>query len=433
VAAVMTPVAGRLSDLYGKKKVLLALLVVHIAGLIAGGFANNISFLLITRLIQGVGLAAVPAAFSLLRDIFPPSRLAIAIGVFGSAYSAGSVVGLLIGASIIQHFGWHATFLSIVPFSVLVTLMIAKFVKGNTKKPVLHNVIETQDINPDRIHLKLSIDIKGVLALAVTITSFIIGLTLIQIGVDPQNLPFIVTAFLSSAISLAIFVFIERRQSQPFFDLRLLRNRMLLPSYLLLIATGIAMFMIYPTIVQMVRSPIPLGFGGDSVDAANVQLPFMLMFLIFSSISPIIINKAGSIRPIITGGILSLIGAIGLLAFHSSEFAVSTNLAIIASGLSLTITPTWNMVVTSSPKEFTGISVGVGALLLFIGMALGPAIAGVYMESQAVQGVDGFYPSPNSYNLIFLTVGLLSVVSIGFALILRRGKEKIDIVLEDKK
>jgi len=110
VAAVMTPIAGRLSDLYGKKKVLLALLIVYIAGLIAGGFANNISFLLITRLIQGVGLAAVPAAFSLLRDIFPPSRLAIAIGVFGSAYSAGSVVGLLIGASIIHHFGWHATF-----------------------------------------------------------------------------------------------------------------------------------------------------------------------------------------------------------------------------------------------------------------------------------------------------------------------------------
>lgn len=433
VAAVMTPVAGRLSDLYGKKKVLLALLVVYIAGLIAGGFANNISFLLITRLIQGVGLAAVPAAFSLLRDIFPPSRLAIAIGVFGSAYSAGSVVGLLIGASIIQHFGWHATFLSIVPFSVLVTLMIGKFVKENTKlKPVLQN-IETQDINAKRTRLKLSIDIKGVLSLAVTITSFIIGLTLIQIGVDSQNLPFIVTAFVSSAISLAIFVFIERRESNPFFDLRLLRNRMLLPSYLLLIATGIAMFMIYPTIVQMVRSPLPLGFGGDSVDAANVQLPFMLMFLIFSSISPIIINKAGSIRPIITGGILSLIGAVGLLAFHSSEFAVSTNLAIIASGLSLTITPTWNMVVTSSPKEFTGISVGVGALLLFIGMALGPAIAGVYMESQAVQVVDGFYPSPNSYNLVFLTVGMLSVVSIAFALLLRRGKEKIDIVLEDKK
>src|SRR5215510_16375241 len=133
VAAVMTPVAGRLSDLYGKKKVLLILLTIYIAGLVAGGFADNISFLLASRIIQGVGLAAVPAAFSLLRDTFPPAKLAIAVGVFGSAYSAGSVVGLLVGASIIQHFGWHSTFLAIIPFAALVTIMIAKFVKENRK------------------------------------------------------------------------------------------------------------------------------------------------------------------------------------------------------------------------------------------------------------------------------------------------------------
>ena len=61
VAAVMTPVAGRLSDLYGKKKVLLTLLVIYIAGLTAGGFADSISFLLITRIIQGVGLGSSPS------------------------------------------------------------------------------------------------------------------------------------------------------------------------------------------------------------------------------------------------------------------------------------------------------------------------------------------------------------------------------------
>ena len=61
VAAVMTPVAGRLSDLYGKKKILLILLSTYIVGLVAGGFAYNISFLLIARIIQGFGLAAVPA------------------------------------------------------------------------------------------------------------------------------------------------------------------------------------------------------------------------------------------------------------------------------------------------------------------------------------------------------------------------------------
>ena len=423
VAAVMTPVAGRLSDLYGKKKVLLTLLIIYIAGLTAGGFADNISFLLATRIIQGVGLSAVPAAFSLLRDTFPPAKLATAIGVFGSAYSAGSVVGLLAGASIIQNFGWHATFLAIVPFSALVTLMIAKFVKDNSELDQSITV-KAPEITSNKNRLSFSIDIKGVLALSATITSFLFALTLIQIGVSSENLPQIVATFIASAISLSVFVLLERRIVPPFLDLRLLRHKILLPSYILLIATGITMFMIYPSIVQLVRSPIPLGFGGDSVDAANVQLPFMIMFLVFASITPFIINRIGSIKPTIIGGIISLIGALGLLTFHSTEFAVSANLAIIASGLSLTMTATWNMVVSSSPKEFTGISVGVGALLLFIGMAIGPALAGVYMENhETVEGVEGSYPSPGSYNLVFLTAGLLSAVSVGFALMLirRRG------------
>src|SRR5690349_20650157 len=406
VAAVMTPVAGRLSDLYGKKKVLLMLLIIYIAGLTAGGFAYNISFLLVTRIIQGFGLAAVPAAFSLLRDTFPPAKLAIAVGVFGSAYSAGSVVGLLTGASIIQNFGWHSTFLAIVPFSALVTLMIAIFVKEN-RRPDHAITVKSPESTLNKKQTSLSIDIKGVLALSVTISSFIIALTLIQIGINSENLPQIASAFVTSAISLIVFVIIERRAKPPFFDLKLLRHTILLRSYIILIATGITMFMIYPSIVQLVRSPVPLGFGGNSEEAANVQLPF-------------IINRVGSMKPTVIGGIISLIGAIGLLTFHSTEFAVSANLAVIASGLSLTITATWNMVVSSSPKEFTGISVGVGALLLFIGMAIGPALAGIYMENQRTAEFGGSYPTPGSYNLVFLTAGLLSAVSVVFALALRK-------------
>lgn len=418
VAAVMTPVAGRLSDLYGKKKVLLILLSIYIVGLIAGGFAYNISFLLVARIIQGFGLAAVPAAFSLLRDTFPPAKLAIAVGVFGSAYSAGSVVGLLIGASIIQHFGWHSTFLIIVPFSALVTLMIAKFVKEN-KEPDKPTIDKVPASTSNKKRISLPIDIKGVLALSVTISSFVIALTLIQIGIKSDNLLQIAGAFATSAVSLSVFVIIERRTIPPFFDLRLLRHRILLRSYIILVATGITMFLIYPSIVQLIRSPIPLGFGGTSEDAANVQLPFMIMFLIFASITPFIINRFGSMKPTIIGGIVSLIGAIGLFKFHSTEFAISTNLAVIASGLSLTITATWNMVVSSSPKEFTGIAVGVGALLLFIGMAIGPALAGVYMESQRTTEFGGSFPTPGSYNLVFITAGLLSAVSVLFALALR--------------
>ena len=177
VAAVMTPIAGKMSDLYGKKKILLVLLTIYTAGIIAGGFADNISFLLASRIVQGVGLAAVPAAFSLLRDTFPPAKLAIAVGVFGSMYSAGSVVGLLAGATIIQSFGWHFTFFSIVPFAATVTIMIAKFVKEN--KGQLLAPVNTQE-STGKKQASPSIDLKGALALSTTIIAFLIALTLLE-------------------------------------------------------------------------------------------------------------------------------------------------------------------------------------------------------------------------------------------------------------
>jgi MFS family permease len=427
VAAVMTPIAGKMSDLYGKKKVLLVLLTMYAAGIAAGGFADNISFLLASRIIQGVGLAAVPAAFSLLRDTFPPAKLAIAIGVFGSMYSAGSVVGLLAGATIIQSFGWHSTFFSIVPFAAAVTIMIAKFVKENEGQ--LTVPVNTQE-NMGKKRATPSIDLKGALALSTTIIAFLMALTLVETGINSETLPQIGVAFVVSVISLAVFVIIERRIALPLVDLRLLKDKILMPSYIILMATGITMFMAYPAIVQLVRSPMPLGFGGDAVDAANVQLPFMIMFLVFASVTPLIINRIGKLNPIIIGALASLIGSLGLLMFHSTEIAVSTNLAIIASGLSMTITATWNIVVSSSPKSFIGISVGVGALLLFIGMAIGPALAGVYMEShETIDGVQGSYPSLGSYNLVYLTSGLLSALSLGFVLMLKRRavKKEIDV------
>ncbi len=305
--------------------------------------------------------------------------------------------------------------------------MIAKFVKENKGQVIAP--VNTQE-NMGKKRASPSIDMKGAVALSATIIAFLMALTLVETGINSETLPQIIVAFVVSVISLAVFVIIERRIALPLVDLRLLKDKTLLPSYIILMATGITMFIAYPAIVQLVRSPVPLGFGGDAVDAANVQLPFMIMFLVFASVTPLIINRIGKLMPIIIGTVISLIGSLGLLIFHSTEFAVSTNLAIIASGLSMTITATWNIVVSSSPKSFIGISVGVGALLLFIGMAMGPALAGVYMEShETIKGVQGSYPSLDSYNLVYITSALLSAVSLGFVLILKRraAKKEIDV------
>ena len=432
VAAVMTPIAGKLSDIYGSKKVLLTLLVLYIVGVIAGGFSENISFLLASRVIQGVGLAAVPVAFSIIRDSFPPEKLAMPVGVFSSAASGGSIVGLLLGASIIQNFGWYATFFFIAPAAVIVTFMIARLVPADSKPEHLqlngmdNNTSSSKDaVTKDR---KSMIDIKGVIALSATITSFLIALTFIENSNSLENSMEIAgISFIISAVSLILFIFIEKRTKTPLIELWLLKQRILLPSYIMMIVTGTIIFLVYPTIVQLVRSPQPAGFGGDAVYAAYVQLPFMIVFLIFSSSTSYIISKLGKVMPTVLGGAISIAGAIGLLMLHSTGLFVSINLTIIAIGLALTMTAIWNLIVSSAPKEFMGISTGIGALLSFIGMAIGPALAGTYIHTfqMSIEGTVGLFPSPESFNMIFLTAAMLSGVSLTFSLLLKKRCQKI--------
>ncbi len=98
-AAVMTPIGGKLSDIYGKKKILLIIMAVYAAGIMAGRFATNIEFMIAARIAQGVGMAMFPIAFGIIREVLPEKRLAIGQTIFSSTFSGGAVVGLIGGAA----------------------------------------------------------------------------------------------------------------------------------------------------------------------------------------------------------------------------------------------------------------------------------------------------------------------------------------------
>ena len=129
--AVMTPIAGKLSDIYGRKKMVLIIFIIYIIGICAGGLSSNITFLVIARVIQGIGISMFPIAFGIIRDQLPKDKLAIGVRIFSSMFAAGSVVGLAVGGSIINNFGWHATFLSIVPVAIILWVVINRFIRDN--------------------------------------------------------------------------------------------------------------------------------------------------------------------------------------------------------------------------------------------------------------------------------------------------------------
>ena len=128
-AAVMAPIAGKLSDTYGKKKVLLIIMAIFIVSIAVAGFSINVSFLIASRIIQGVGLSMFIIALSILQSEVPKEKYALANGILASLYFSGSSIGLILGGGIVHYFNWRITFFSFLPFLGIIYFVIVKFLR----------------------------------------------------------------------------------------------------------------------------------------------------------------------------------------------------------------------------------------------------------------------------------------------------------------
>jgi len=463
--AVMTPIAGKLSDIYGRKKILLIIMVIYAIGVSMAGFASDIYFMIFARAIQGVGMSMFPIAFGMIRDQFPREKISIGQGVITSMFASGAVIGLTVGGIIVQDYGWQTTFFTIIPIAIALLLIIWRFIhvtdikeedQSQKRSRILEgeNVSKTRNSNDKRTFSKASnqIDIKGAIALAITVTSFLLVLTLLETSGSnlhaasiangnansndnlPSNansssniLPFLIIGI----IALVSFVIIERREKYPLVDFRLMLNKSILPANLIIMLVGFSMFMVFQTVPILVRNPEPVGFGEDAISAGRVQLPFAIVLLIFGPTSGFIVSKLGSLRPIILGTFITTAGFMGLLMFHSTELLVSVNLGILSTGLSLTSVGAINVIILSTPRQFSGISLGMTSLMRIVGASIGPALAGMYMQTNQtllnVNGIINYFPSSISFELIFLSAVIVSVISIVLAIILRQRVTKMAI------
>jgi MFS family permease len=411
--AVMTPIIGKLSDIYGKKKILMLVMVIYSIGTFSGGISANIFMMIVSRIIQGIGLAMFPVAFAIIREKFPEEKLAIGQGIFTAVFAGGAVVGLGLGATIIEYFSWHMTFLSIVPLMIILLIVVLRLIHIKSEKLVSK--------------IDNSIDIKGTLTLIVLVSSFLVALTLLPNSISQSqyknsNLIMISTLFALSVALLPLFISIQKKAKSPLIDLQLLKDIILLPTNILIMTIGISMFIIYQSLPIMIQSPLPLGFGGGPVAAASVQLPFMIMSFIISVLSGFLISKIGNIKPTVVGSIISAIGFFLLFLYHSTEYVIAVELSVIAIGLSFAEIGAFNISLVSAPLHLSGTALGITMLLFLIGMSVGPTISGIYMESfkSTVNGMYGSFPSSFAYDMIFLTSLIVSIFSIIITLIVTR-------------
>jgi MFS family permease len=438
--AISVPIAGKLSDLYGRKKVLLIIMIIYFAGVTGGSISNDIYSMVFSRTVQGIGMAVFPIVFAIVQDQFPKNKIALAQGTLASMFAFGGVLGLVVGGHVIEYFGWRATFYTVIPISVILLATIHRYiqvrdrigtVQSNSVTEITVNSLAKDNKHPSGFSSRM--DIKGTMFLAVTIIAFLSSMTLLRTSESPTaaadpgihiGFTFIILISVGFA-ALATFIIVERKSRFPLIDLKLISRNPIWITNTVVIIWGICTFAIFQSLPVLVQNPPPFGMGGTSIDAANIQLPFSISSLAFGPTSGWIISRIGSTKAIRIGAFILTIGLSGMLIFHDNAIKIAINLAIVGTGLSLLNVGQLNITTTSIPMASIGASLGTNTLLRYIGAAIGPTIAGMIMQhnlilSQSPNSIMRTFPSMQSYGYIFLFIFLLSIITIILSFLIKK-------------
>jgi EmrB/QacA subfamily drug resistance transporter len=354
---VTIPIYGRLADLYGRKRVLFFGLIVFAIGTTACGFAPNMLWLVIFRVVQGVGAGAVqPINQTLIGDLYPPAQRAKMAGFFSGIWGIAAIVGPVLGAFVIAATAWNWVFWITVPIAIIGFVLLAF---------ALHERIEPR---PHRI------DYLGAFLMALGIG--LILYTLIQ--AHHLSLSTFLLLLIVSVAIMVVLVWHERRAAEPILPLTLWRNRVILSAVFGCFGVGcvvMASTTFLPAYIQgvMGRSPIVAGYAlaissvtwiAGSWGGGQIMLRFSY--------------RASTM----VGGVFLVAGIVMLIALDPSRgplwAATGTGLVGIGMGLNQnTYTVAAQSVVDWSQR---GTATAIISLMRMLGQTVGTAIYGAVVN-----------------------------------------------------
>jgi EmrB/QacA subfamily drug resistance transporter len=281
---------GRLSDIYGRKRLFLAGLLIFSLSSLAAGLASTEAVLISARVVQGVGAALASAAgLALIARIFGPTgKLNQALGIFTAVSSAGFTAGLLFGGVLTETLGWRWIFFVNVPIGIFATVLASRTLP---------------DFKAERATTR-SIDIPGAVSVTAGLMLLVYGLS--EVGNGSTSL-LTYASFAAAAVVLASFVAIERRAASPIMPLRFLGRRTIFlanATALLTFATTVPWIFFMATYFQVLLAYSP-------ISAALAMVPGALIYFAIGGFgAPKLVARLGA-KPVLVGAMLAL--AAGLL------------------------------------------------------------------------------------------------------------------------
>ena len=378
-ASVATPIAGRLGDMYGKRRVLVYVLAALAVGTGMAGFVTTLPLMVLARAIQGIGGAIFPLAFGIIRDEFPRERVASAIALMSGILGIGGGLGIVLAGPILEHLSYHWLFW--IPFVVTLISM------GTTLVVIPESPVRA----PGEVHW------LG----AVLLSGWLVAL-LLAVSEAPTwgwGSPKTLGLLLLSALIAVLWVWSEARARHPLVDMHMMRLRGVWTTNLVAILIGFGMYSAFVLIPQYVQAPTSTGYGfGASVTQAGLYLiPCTIAMIIFSPLGGRLSNSVGSKVPLVAGMIFTLVCFV-FLAVSGSSASVYIASAFLGVGVGFAFAAMGNLIVQAVRADQTGVASGMNAIVRTIGGAIGAEVAASVLTANAL--ASG-YPDEHGYTVVF--------------------------------
>lgn len=365
-STVMVPIYGKLSDMYGRKGILITSVILFLAGSWLSGASQTMTALILFRGFQGLGAGGLMSmAIAIIGDLFTPRERAKWQGVTGAVFGLAFIVGPTAGGWITDHLSWRWVFYVNMPIG-LIALGVLIFLMPSLTQPMRN----------------AKIDFIGAALLIVGVVPLMLGLTWGGSQYD-WNSPQIIGLMGGALVALVAFFFYERwleaRGGQPIVSPSLFKNNVFAASTVIIMLSGMAMMgSIYyiPLFLQGVT-------GVSATNSGVVLTPMMLTAMAASIVSGLLVARTGKYKIFaLAGAVISVVGSFFLLHLDVHSTSADVIIAMLVLGLGMgTAMSLYNLIVQNAlPKRIGEASAGM-TFFRQIGSTIGLAAMGSVFNS----------------------------------------------------
>ncbi len=362
LSAITTPIVGKLSDLYGRKRFYLGGLVVFMLGAVISGLAPTFWVLIAGRAVQGIGMGTLmPLSQTIIGDLIPPRQRGKYQGYMGAVFGVATVGGPLVGGAITDAWGWRWLFFAGLPIGVVALALIARFMTLPHQRR------------------QVRVDVAGMVVLTGALVSILLATSWGGTTYPWASAP-VLGLYAVGLVLTVVFVGIELRAAEPVLPLRLFRNRQFTLSNLAAFFLAMVMFAV------MIYLPVyAQGVLGVSATASGlILMPLNVGQILMGIVTGLLITRTGRYKEFMLAGI-ALLGVgqwlLTRLGWQSDPWHVTLAMVVFGVGLGMVLQQYTLVVQNSVSRRDLGVATAATQFFRSVGSTVGIAVFGTVLNS----------------------------------------------------